>query len=478
MRAELMPTLIPFPQGGPPRSGGVHLSGLLKSMAIEYGFLDKQYADDLKLVEVAGSGEAWWNALDDDSKLRMSVGLAWEGWYLPQVPGVIHQPGEMEIDGVYMTCDGQSLDVIMIERRRRHTLAIHEVKTTSKSINTVGDLNFFNPKNWMWLTQTMCVHPSTRILTRDLRWVPAGTLRRGDELFAFDEYSKPHPPRKGRKWRAAEVAHNFKMRRPCYELTFEDGTEIICTKDHRWLTLSSDAAHSPQWVRSDRLMAEDSTDKQKQGHRVCKPLEPWGDPTTYEQGWLAGIFDGEGHVSRVQNGIQLAASQKEGLIAERIRVSLDQLGYKFSDYARRDGLRLFSTQTMENVVRTLGSLRPTRLLNKFKTFEHYPEIHMGKRTSRVKRRRDIGDQEVCVLGTTSRTYLAEGFASHNCYCHAAGSNVAYLHILYLYGDYSRPFKMKLHVWRLEFTDEELELVWGRVRDYRDEKAAAGLLEVK
>lgn len=198
----------------------MHLSGLLKSMAIEYGFLDKQYADDLKLVEVAGSGEAWWNALDDDSKLRMSVGLAWEGWYLPQVPGVIHQPGEMEIDGVYMTCDGQSLDVIMIERQKKHTIAIHEVKTTSKSINTVGDLNFFNPKNWMWLTQTIC------------------------------------------------------------------------------------------------------------------------------------------------------------------------------------------------------------------------------------------------------------------YCRCAGANVAYLHILYLYGDYSRPFKMKLHVWRLEFTDEELELVWGRVRDYRDEKAAAGLLEVK
>src|SRR4029077_18049157 len=33
-----------------------------------------------------------------------------------------------------------------------------------------------------------CVVPETRVLTSDLRWVPAGDLEVGEHLFAFDEY--------------------------------------------------------------------------------------------------------------------------------------------------------------------------------------------------------------------------------------------------------------------------------------------------
>lgn len=161
MQATLLPTpMIPYPTGSNPRSPGVHLSGLLRSMAVEYGFLDPKWVEDLKLVEVGGDGSLWWNALDPDSQIRMAAGLAWEQWYLPLVEGVTHQPGEMLVEGIYMTHDGQSLSTVMRQvgwkRSLRHTIACHEVKTTDKSINTVGDLNFFNPKNWLWLTQIAC----------------------------------------------------------------------------------------------------------------------------------------------------------------------------------------------------------------------------------------------------------------------------------------------------------------------------------
>lgn len=185
MHAELLPTpIIPFPHSAQVRSEGVHLSGLIRSMAVEYGFLDKQWVEDLKLVEVAGSGEEWWKNLDEDSRLRMSLGLAWEHWYLPQVPGVIHQPGEMQIDGVYMTHDGESLDVVMIERAMKHTLAIHETKVTSKSINTVGDINFFNAKNWMWLTQVTCYCKAADTLLAYLHI-----------LYLYGDYSRPFRPK-------------------------------------------------------------------------------------------------------------------------------------------------------------------------------------------------------------------------------------------------------------------------------------------
>jgi hypothetical protein len=161
----------------------VHLSGLIRSMAVEHGFLDKQWAEDLKLIEVEGDGAKWWANLAEDSRIRMSIGLAWEQWYLPQVPGVTHQPGEMSVEGIYMTHDGESLDVVMRERKARHTVALHECKVTTKSITTVGDINFFNAKNWMWLTQVACYCKGLDTLLAYLHI-----------LYLYGDYKKPYRP--------------------------------------------------------------------------------------------------------------------------------------------------------------------------------------------------------------------------------------------------------------------------------------------
>ena len=158
MWAERIPAMLSIPTG-PPRTSGVHLSGLTRSMAVDYGLLDRKWIqEELKLVEVREDQETWWNGLDEPSKVRMSIGLAWEAWYLPQIAGVVHQPGEMCLNGIFMTPDGESLEVVVTETRPRphHHLFLHEVKTTSKSTNTVGDLNVKNPKNWMWLTPMKC----------------------------------------------------------------------------------------------------------------------------------------------------------------------------------------------------------------------------------------------------------------------------------------------------------------------------------
>lgn len=183
MHAELLPTPIIAMPVGTARSGGVHLSGLIRSMAADYGFLDKKWVEDLKLVEVAGDSDQWWANLDDESRIRMSIGLAWEHWYLPQVPGVTHQPGEMQVEGIYMTHDGESLDVVMRQRRNHHIIACHEVKTTSKSINTVGDINLFNAKNWLWLTQTACYCYGLQTTVAYLHI-----------LYLYGDYSRPFRP--------------------------------------------------------------------------------------------------------------------------------------------------------------------------------------------------------------------------------------------------------------------------------------------
>lgn len=183
MHAERLQATVPYPSG-PPRTPGVHESGLIRAMAVQYGILDKKWiTEEIELIEVEGDGLAWWNGLDEDSKIRMSIGLAWEAWYLPQIPGVTWQPGELCIAGIYATPDGHSLEFIAVEQRQKVILAIHEVKTTSKSTNTVGDLNIPNPKNWIWLTQAkiICAAAGTTVVYVHI-------------LYLYGDYTRPYKP--------------------------------------------------------------------------------------------------------------------------------------------------------------------------------------------------------------------------------------------------------------------------------------------
>lgn len=62
--------------------------------------------------------------------------------------GVVDHPGEMEVDGIYMSPDGESIATVFMDKA---ISVIHECKATYKSTKTVGDLT----KQWMWLAQIM-----------------------------------------------------------------------------------------------------------------------------------------------------------------------------------------------------------------------------------------------------------------------------------------------------------------------------------
>lgn len=142
---------LALPLGRAPRSHGVHLSRIIRGIALETGVLKPEWADDLGLIEMPGEQEAWWAGLDQASRLRMCIGLAWEDWYIPRMEGgsVVDHPGEMQVQGVYMTHDGESIDTILTTRGQWPVLALHEVKATYKSTKTVGDMT----GQWMWLSQ-------------------------------------------------------------------------------------------------------------------------------------------------------------------------------------------------------------------------------------------------------------------------------------------------------------------------------------
>jgi hypothetical protein len=149
MLVELVPAVVNLPPEQHPRTQGVHVGRVIGCIATESGILDAKWIEDLSLVEI--SGESWWSNLSPDNQLRIGIGLAWEQWYAPTLSGVVFHPGEMEVDGIYMTPDG--VDVIRSGPTPTDAgsfiIALHEFKTTYKSVKTVADLQ----TQWMWLTQ-------------------------------------------------------------------------------------------------------------------------------------------------------------------------------------------------------------------------------------------------------------------------------------------------------------------------------------
>jgi hypothetical protein len=132
-------TPLTLPPSKAPRSPGQHASGIIRPLAAEVGFLDKKWCEDLSLVDTR-------EITDPIAILRIRIGLAWEEHLIPTLEGVVDHPGELELQGVYMTPDGESVDRVLLGSRGIE-LIVHEVKATYKSSRR----NI--REQWMWLTQ-------------------------------------------------------------------------------------------------------------------------------------------------------------------------------------------------------------------------------------------------------------------------------------------------------------------------------------
>lgn len=147
MHVESVSSNVPVPEGGG-RSEGVHLSRVLRNIALANHTLSMDYADDFSLIEVQRDNTAWWETLDVVNQLRIALGLAWEDWYLPRLQDVIYHPGETELDGIFMTPDGESLGYLLY---CAWTICVHECKVTYKSRKRVAEHGIQG--QWMWIAQ-------------------------------------------------------------------------------------------------------------------------------------------------------------------------------------------------------------------------------------------------------------------------------------------------------------------------------------
>jgi len=282
--------------------------------------------------------------------------------------------------------------------------------------------------NWLMLGNDIegdCITPETRVLTADLNWAPAGDLMPGERLLAFDEFSRdPRQPggkRPGRRYQDAAVERTDRVKRPCYELEFDDGTVVRSSAGHRWLTGS--LCNGAQWTETRHLKAGSSN-----ASVVCKPLPVWETDRSWEAGYLAAALDGEGCVENVQTGSQghhrVSFAQVDNPMLAEVERCLKALGFDYRhdiqprggnsgrDGATRQDIHRLTVGRRADLLRLLGSTRPQRILSRTRL----NDLGRLQRTTvaRLVRKTPVGAREVVMLDTTSRTYFAEGLASHNC----------------------------------------------------------------
>lgn len=304
-----------------------------------------------------------------------------------------------------------------------------------------------------------CVAPESRILTSDLRWVPAEQIKVGDSLVGFDEFAPEDTTY--REYHNSKVLAVENLIRPSYRLHMADGTKLVSSAEHRWLVnygkgfqwWETQDLHGPvvtsklqEQIRADyeaggishrqlearygvgrssvqRTIAGTLDPDKCRSHRIVKVVEPWEEDRSWGAGFLAGAFDGEGHLSmgrREKNKagtcVVLGYSQRENGMSEMVEAELESRGYKFSRSAfDQDDYETCYRYNVKGgrseILRFLGEMRPPRLLDKFSP-DKLGIVHRLANVD-IAEMEYIGEAPVVGITTETGTFVVEGFASHN-----------------------------------------------------------------
>lgn len=269
-----------------------------------------------------------------------------------------------------------------------------------------------------------CVDVNTRVLKQDLTWSRAGDLKVGDKLVGFEEGLAPNETfrdsdkkwkgfkgdRVGRKVQPCQITDFTIASKPCVKVTFDNGDEIITTKDHYWLAMTK-KDNFKKWIKSEDLQP---------GFRVNKFCTPWEKETNYDAGWLAGFISGEGSLSKKYDKIQICQRptstwDKALAISSKLGLNLSVgRNAKTGGLGRQDTLYADFLGGKWDMLEIIGKLDIERFKEKIDWNNFGSLKKQGDCVSYVVSVEDVGDQNVAVFGTTSKTFIAEGYPMHNC----------------------------------------------------------------
>lgn len=278
-----------------------------------------------------------------------------------------------------------------------------------------------------------CVAADTPILCADLIWRKAGDLKVGDELIGCDEESLDA---EGRRFQRAVVT-DYELDNEALLVVSTIHGAVRCTPTHPWLVRYTGSRRPGtavgqkvgvwHWVEAQFLQP---------GDLVMHALTPWEVDRSWEAGWLAGLFDGEGclsvrktksaelsvsqNVARPGASSLMVLSQRESDTATRIGRSLkERFGDLFHVYTRNTDSRQhqphmhFTVCKRPDILTVLGTVRPPRLLAKADQVWEDRKLGTHGCAVTVASIEDAGIGLIARMATSTKTYIANGFAAHN-----------------------------------------------------------------
>lgn len=249
-----------------------------------------------------------------------------------------------------------------------------------------------------------CLDPNARVLTADLTWEKAVDLQLGQEIVAFPEELNGHL-----KLQRASVTRVGKITALRYRIVTDRGETIVSAK-HLFVTRGDDRrrrnASRISWKAADRI---------KVGDQIKFACKPWSVGISRDDGWLAGIIDGEGWLN--WQGRSVGVAQNPGLVLSHLETLLRERGIEFRRHDSREGCVKLATAGLFASMRLLGIARPERLMplaaklwDGCRGFSRKGNQHHLATVIAVE---PLGMGEVVSLGTSTKTLIADGFLGHN-----------------------------------------------------------------
>jgi predicted phage terminase large subunit-like protein len=254
-----------------------------------------------------------------------------------------------------------------------------------------------------------CTPADSPVLMGDWKSKPIQDVRPGDEVVGFNPSQKDGESYTRSFLTPSRVKNIFQFEGEVWEYELGSGKKIRCTPDHRWYNRKparGTHAYTPIIIGRSKL---------------CYVAPPEDEATEHELrlwNWLAGIIDGEGHLTR--STIDISQSRGRNLpIFNRIKSVLDELGIAYNErhterkqegWAPRGNLLIRDARTVyRKLLRFTSAAKAEQIAE---LLFNYGRQFIRLRDPVIAGRR-LGEMPVYALQTETGNYVVWGYASSN-----------------------------------------------------------------